>query len=472
MIDYTTFLASKHVSAAPSGFEVEAGELNPHMFKFQADICKWALGLGKAALFLNVGLGKTLIQLTWAQQVHQHRGGKVLILTPLAVADQTVREGVKFGIAVKHVSGPDEIGDAPIVVTNYDRAHLFDAVQFVGIVLDESGLLKHYSKTFFALVEKFEQTPYKLCCTATPSPNDWVELGNHAMFLGVMHFKDMLARWFVGEGDIARKARLKHHAAADFWRWLTSWAVCISKPSDLGTEYDMPGYELPQMHVHEYRLAAPQASIDRAQSKGQLLPDGSTSATQFHTVKRESLLSRADQQIEIVASIPQTDPVILWCYTDYEADELKKRFPGVIEVRGSQTAKRKEELLRAFTEGKERMIITKPQLAGMGLNWQHCNQASYIGVDFSFETTFQSMGRIRRFGQERETHFHITYTDTEADILQILKRKEMAFAEMQAEMKAAIQEYGLFREEQVSGFRSATGTIPMILPDWLVERSA
>jgi DNA modification methylase len=452
---YAIFLQSKHVEVKPSGFDVAIDDLNPLMFKFQKDITRWALKLGRAAAFLNVGLGKTFIQLEWAKHVAAHTGGKVLILAPLAVADQTVREGAKFGIAVKHALQQADVGDASITVTNYDRVHLFDPSQFIGIVLDESGILKHYSKTFFSLAETFETTPYKLCCTATPAPNDFVELGNHAYFLNIMHFKDMLARWFVGEGDVARKARLKHHARADFWRWLTSWSVCISKPSDLGPQYDMDGYDLPQMHVHEYRLAAPQASIDRAQAKGQLLPDGSTSATQFHTVKRESLEARVAQAVEIVAGIPESDPVILWCHTDYEADALKKAFPGVVEVRGSQTPQKKEETLRAFTEGKERLIITKPSIAGMGLNWQHCNQAVYVGVDFSFETTFQSMGRIHRFGQARETHFHICYTDTESDILQTLKRKQDDFEEMQNEMKAAIQEHGLFRDESAPTFSKA-----------------
>lgn len=460
---YKTFLAQKRVEVTPSGFEVAPEAINPNLFLFQKDITRWALQLGRAAIFANVGLGKTRIQLEWAHWVALRAKRPVLILAPLAVAPQTVLEGEKISIAVKRVFAQPDVGDAPIAITNYDNVHKFDASQFAGVVLDESAILKHYSKTFFALTEQFAQTPFKLCCTATPAPNDFVEFGNHATFLGIMHFKDMLARWFVGEGDVARVARLKKHAAADFWRWLTSWAVCISKPADLGEQYAMDGYDLPPLSVIEHRLKAPQASIDRAWAKGQLLPDDSSSATQFHTVKRESLAARVEQMEAIFAQVPESDPFITWCHTDYEADALKKAFPKAIEVRGSQTPKRKEDLLTAFSEGKERHIITKPTIAGMGLNWQHCNWAGYVGVDFSFETTFQSMGRIHRYGQRRPVRIDMIYAETEGNVLQILQEKQLSFAEMQAEMSAAIREHGLFRHGSnvtvftESGFSKAEG---------------
>lgn len=447
MIDYESFLQNKRISAPSTGFDVAADLINPALFLFQRDLTRWALQLGRAAIFANVGLGKTRMQLEWAKWVNRHTNRPVLILAPLAVAPQTVLEGVKIGVPVKRVFAQADVGDAPIVITNYDNVGKFDANQFAGIVLDESSILKHYSKTFFALTAQFEQTPFKLCCTATPSPNDIVEMGNHAMFLGIMHFKDMLARWFVGEGDVARRARLKKHAAADFWRWLTGWAVCISKPSDLGEQYDMPGYDLPALNVVEHRLKAPQASIDRAWAKGHLLPDDSSNATQFHQVKRESLAARVETVEAIFSQVPENDPFITWCHTDYEADALKKAFPKAIEVRGSQTPKRKEDLLMAFTEGKERHIITKPTIAGMGLNWQHCNWATYVGVDFSFETTFQSIGRVHRFGQLRDVRIDMIYAETEGNVLQILHQKQAEFQEMQSEMSAAIREYGLFRQE-------------------------
>jgi len=460
---YKEFLEKKRVEVKASGFDVSLEMINPNFFLFQKDITRWALHLGCAAVFANVGMGKTRIQLEWARWINFYTKRPVLILSPLAVAPQTVLEGEKIGIAVKRVFAQSDVGDAPIVITNYDNVHKFDVSQFSGVVLDESSVLKHYSKTFFALTELFAQTPYKLCCTATPSPNDIVEIGNHAMFLGIMHFKDMLARWFVGEGDVARRARLKKHAEGDFWRWLTGWAVCISKPSDLGEQYDMPGYELPPLSVIEHRLKAPQASIDRAWAKGQLLPDDSSSATQFHQVKRESLSARVETVEGIFTQVPESDPFITWCHTDYEANALKKAFPKAIEVRGSQTPGRKEKLLTAFSEGKERHIITKPTIAGMGLNWQHCNWAAYVGVDFSFETTFQSMGRIHRYGQKRDVRIDMVYAETEGSVLQILQSKQVDFIEMQAKMSAALREHGLFRGGNnmtvftESGFSKAEG---------------
>src|SRR6185369_6006337 len=256
MIDYAAFLASKHLTMEPSGFTVAPDAIHAKLFPFQRDIARWAIGLGRAALFENVGLGKTFQQLEWARLVAAETNKPVLILAPLGVTGQTIREAAKLDIEVKRAYDQKDVGDSAIAITNYDMEHHFDPAAFGGIVLDESSILKHYSKTFFKLNERFATTPFKLCCTATPAPNDWVELGNHAMFLGIMHFKDMLARWFVGEGDIARSARLKQYARADFWRWLTSWSVCVSNPADLGEQYAMPGYDLPPLHVHEHLLPA------------------------------------------------------------------------------------------------------------------------------------------------------------------------------------------------------------------------
>jgi hypothetical protein len=428
------------------GFDVAPEDINPKLFLFQRDITRWALRLGKAAIFAAVGLGKTPMQLEWSHHVAAHTGKPVLILAPLVVADQTVREGQKFGIEVKHVQDQSEVGDSPIVITNYDRVHLFTPDLFGGIVLDESSILKHYSKTFFGLVETFKDTPFKLCCSATPAPNDYVELGNHAMFLDVMHFKDMLARWFIGEGDVARQARLKHYARSDFWRWLTSWAVCISHPRDLGDQYDMPGFDLPPLEIHEHRLAASTASIQRAWDKGQLLPDTMPSATTFQQVKRDSLFDRVAQAVEIVAGLPTDEPVVLWCDTDYEADALMAAFPGVLEVRGSQSAKVKEERLRAFSLNEAKRLISKPEIAGFGLNWQHCTHAIFVGVSFSFERTYQALGRFHRFGQTRPVHAHLVYAESEGNVRQLLKEKQEAFLLMQTEMNAAMNEHGLFRE--------------------------
>lgn len=456
MNSYTDFLSTKRATVAPVGFEVAPECINPKLFKFQRDIVRWALHLGRAAIFAGVGLGKTGMQLEWSKWVAEHTGGQVLIFAPLAVAEQTVREGVKFGIPVKHVQEEGEIGDAPISITNYDRIHKFNLNRFVGVVLDESSILKHYSKTFFALVEACKDIPYRLCCTATPAPNDFVELGNHALFLGIMHFKDMMARWFIGEGDVARSARLKHYARADFWRWVTSWAVCISKPADLGTQYDMSGYDLPELHIHEHRLGANKATIERAWRVGKLLPDDSASATGFMKVKRESLDDRVQRVTEILNKIADSEPVIIWCDTDFEADALLAAIPGALEMRGSHSPTHKEKALLDFSEGRARIFITKPEIAGFGLNWQHCRYMVFAGVSFSFERTYQALGRCYRYGQTREVYVHLVYAETEGNVMQLLNDKRAAFDEMQQEMNQAMAEHGLFREESVETVYSET----------------
>lgn len=471
-MNYADFLASKHVTVEPAGFTVAPDDIHPKLFPFQRDIVRWAIGLGRAAIFENVGLGKTFQQLEWARLVAAHTGKPVLILAPLGVTGQTVREGAKINIEVKRAFTQADVGDATIVITNYDRVHHFDPAAFGGVVLDESSILKHYSKTFFKLAEMFADTPYRLCCTATPAPNDWVELGNHAMFLGVMHFKDMLARWFVGEGDIARSARLKQYARADFWRWLTSWAVCIANPADLGEQYAMPGFDLPGLYVYEHRLPAAQATIERAQANGRLFADTQPSATKFQKVKRESLEHRVEKTCEIFAEIPDDEPVIIWCDTDFEADALKEAFPDAIEVRGSQTVKRKEAGLMAFTDGERRVIISKPQLAGFGLNWQHCRNMIFAGVSFSFERTYQALGRVHRYGQTQDVHAHMIYSEAEGNVMQLLKAKQDAFREMQDEMSAAIREHGLFRDPSAPVFSSSVGNEPMVLPAWLKSYTA
>jgi DNA modification methylase len=447
MTDYLEFLATKIVRPTLAGFVVATEDINPRLFPFQREIVRWALRLGRAAIFAGVGLGKTGMQAEWASHVARQTGKPVLILCPLAVAEQTVRDCKdKFDIDIRHIYEPEDIGDARIVITNYERVDRFDAGRFGGVVLDESSILKHYSKTFFDLCQRFQVIPYRLCCTATPSPNDIVEIGNHSTFLDIMDFHDVLARWFVGEGDIARKARLKAHARDDFWRWVTSWSVCISHPRDLGKQFDMPGYDLPPLEVHEYRLGDSAETIRRNFDNGKLLNDR-PSATGFMRVKRDSLAVRVEKTREIVAALPPDEPVIIWCDTDFEADALAAALPEAIEVRGKYSPKVKEDRLKAFTFGEARMIITKPELAGFGLNWQHAANMIFAGVSFSFERTFQGIGRIYRFGQKRTAHIHLIYAESEGDVMQLLLDKQRGFDEMQREMNAAMRVHGLFREE-------------------------
>jgi hypothetical protein len=470
---YLDFLRSKRPVIEKTGFNVTPDKLNPTMFKYQADIARWALLLGRAALFLECGMGKTFIQLMWAYLVAQHTGKPTLILAPLAVAHQTVLEAFKFGLSAQYVKRPEDIdSNSQIIVTNYERLHLFDASIFGGVVLDESSILKNLGgKVFWQLVRTFEKHTFKLCCTATPAPNDFVEFSNHSTWLGVMHFKEVLARWFTGDQKLARSAVLKKHAEADWWRWLTSWAVSLSRPGDLGPEYEMLGFDLPPLNIYEHRLGVSQATIDRTWQQGMLLPDTNPNSTTLHKVKRESLDDRVNRAVEIVEALPDGEPCILWCDTNYEADSLKAAFPNAVEVRGSDSVERKETVLNAFSDGSERLLITKPEIAGFGLNWQHCANMVFVGVSFSFERTYQALRRSYRFGQTRPVDAHMIYAETEGNVMNILKEKQKAFGEMQQRMNAAIAEHGLFREDQNPALTSALGRVPIEIPHWLQPQS-
>lgn len=446
--DYQRFLERKRMTVKASGFEVDAADISDVLFPFQRDIVRWALKLGKAALFEECGLGKTAQQLEWARHVVAYTGGRVLILAPLAVAHQTVREGEKFGVPVTYAKTGDEATDATIVITNYERLDKFSADDFVGVVLDESSILKAFTgKTKRAIIEAFRATPYKLACTATPAPNDHLELGNHADFLDIMPSNEMISRWFINDTMTAGNYRLKKHAAADFWRWLTSWAVCLSNPGDLGSQYDMPGFALPPLSLIEHLVPLSAATLERTREEGRLIPDDSPSSTQLQKVKRESLDWRVAQSAEIVSALPDDEPVVIWCDTNFEADALKAAFPDALEVRGSDKLEWKEEALSAFTDGKCLRLITKPDIAGFGLNWQHCAHQVFVGVSYSFEKTYQALRRSYRFGQTKPVHGHLIYAETEGNVLATLRAKQDAFEMMQQEMNAAMAEHGLFRDD-------------------------
>lgn len=474
---YAEFLATKRPSIAYSGFEVAPESINPKLFAFQRDIVRWALRLGKAALFEECGLGKTAQQLEWARHIVAHTGGRVIIMAPLAVAHQTIREGEKFGVPVVYATDQAAAGNAPVVITNYERLDSFDPQQFMGVVLDESSILKSFTgKTKRALLTAFEATPYKLACTATPAPNDYMELGNHSEFLNVMQQSVMLARWFINDTQDTGTWRLKGHAAKDFWRWLTSWSVCLSQPHDLGEHYRIEDFKLPPMRVNEHLVAVSQATLDRAHLNGMLLPDTAPSSTELHKVKRDSLHERVAKAVGIVASLPENAPYIVWCETNDEADALIKAIPEAIEVRGSHTALQKETRLTKFSDGDVRGIITKPDIAGFGLNWQHCSNQIFVGVAYSFERFYQSIRRSYRFGQTQEVHAHLIYGITEGNVVSVLKEKEAAFAEMQTAMNEAMHEHGLFRAEpRLKGLTETENSIAegknwkMYLGDCVVE---
>lgn len=462
--NYNQFIRTKSVRVNKVGFDVEASALNPSLFPFQRSIVEWAVRLGKAAIFAECGLGKTLMQLEWARVIAEHTGGKVLILSPLAVANQTVGEGRKFGIEAHYSRSQMDAEGAKekIIVANYDMLKAFRADYFTGVVLDESSILKNFTgMTKRMILESFESAPYKLACTATPAPNDHLELGNHAQFLDVMQSNEMISRWFINDTMKAGSYRLKGHAEKDYWRWVTSWAVCISKPSDMG--YEDNGFSLPPLNVFEHVVAVDHT---RAQAQGRLFLDGTVSATAMWREKAETALDRCNEALRVV-KLDDASPWIVWCDTNKEADILKKLLPDAVEVRGSDTVAHKEDKLMSFSDGRKRIIITKADIAGFGMNWQHCANQADVSVDYSYEKWHQRIRRSWRFGQKSPVNTHLIYAESEGQIVKVMREKQKAHLEMQAQMNEAMRVNGLSLE---TDYRAAVDYLPtkrISIPAWL-----
>jgi hypothetical protein len=459
---YRDMIAAKRIAFVPRGLSV-IPSLNPAMKDHQRHCVEFALRAGCAALFLDTGLGKTLCALEWGRVIVEHTGLPVLMLAPLAVAAQHEREAVKFGIDAKAIRDPSQMDGARVYITNYDRLDRFDADAFGGVILDESSILKSFhGATTRALIAAFRNTPFRLCCTATPAPNDHAELGQHSEFLGVMSQSQMLTRWFIHDSADTGNWRMNGHAVKDFWNWVSGWARCVSKPSDLG--FDDTGYDLPTLDLKRHIVAADR-SLDTGHEKdGQArlfrMPD--TSATSIHREKRMTTDARADVIADLVASEPD-ETWVIWCDTDYEADALADRIPGAVEVRGSMSAEVKEANLTLFSSGQTRVIITKPSIAGFGLNWQHSARMAFVGLSFSYESFYQAIRRCWRFGQSRPVNVHVACADTEESIWQIVSRKAGDHDAMKAEMTAAMSRAARIVPEQAP----YTPTKAITLPQWI-----
>lgn len=466
MLDYNEFLQSKKPLAVARGFEPR--ELHPRHFPFQKDAVTWAVRQGCAALFEDTGLGKTGQQIEWARQVQMHTQGRVLIVTPLAVAAQTIAEASQLDVELAYVRDQNEVAEAGIYITNYDRIQSFDGSQWQGVVLDESSILKSFSgKTKRALISQFQNTPYRLACTATPSPNDYMELGNHAEFLGIMDSGEMLMRWFLNDTMKAGGYRLKGHAEDEFWQWVASWAACISKPSDLG--YSDEGYDLPALSLYQHTVAA---DYDRLISEtGSFVPSATVSATKLWKDKKETAAARCAMAAEIVLSQPD-EPWVLWVNTNEEADLLLKALPTGLtaDVRGNEKSEAKERKLAAFASGEVRYLITKPKIAGFGLNWQHCARMCFVGLTYSFEMFYQSLRRCYRFGQQRPVNAYLVVAETESNVLAAINEKQDQHRQMQSKMTSAMREVGLLAQQHQT-LRLYEAHIPMQLPVWLRKKA-
>jgi hypothetical protein len=466
-MDYGTFLQKKLTQVKPTGFE-PTEPIHPLLFDWQAEIVRWSLRLGKAAMFEECGLGKTLQQCEWAKHVQRHTGGRVLIVAPLAVAHQTIGEAAKINLPVSYIRHQEEASRPGVYITNYDMLKEFDGSLWDGVVLDESSILKAYTgATKRMILDMFESTPFKLACTATPAPNDHLELGNHAQFMNVMQSNEMIQRWFINDTMQAGNYRLKKHAALDFWKWVTSWAVCISKPSDLnypdGTE--RYSFDMPELVIHNEVV---DVDHSRAWEDGKLIVDGTISATSMWKEKRATLKDRCWRASEIVGG--STDPWIIWCDTNDEADELVRLFPQAVEVRGSESIKEKERKLSAFADQQCQILVSKPEIAGYGLNYQHCSNQVFVGVTYSFEKTYQALRRSWRFGQTRDVHAWMISAESEGDIVKALAVKQEAHHEMQLSMNQAMRENGLARETDSRAAKYHSSTAGMQIPAWLVSQ--
>lgn len=460
MMGYLQFLDRKRIVDPMTGLAT-VPLLPDAMFAFQRDITSWTLRRGRSALFAGTGLGKTFMELTWGDAIATATGGMVIHLAPLAVAQQIIREAAKFGIPARLVSTQVDCGPG-INVTNYQKIVHFDLTKFVGIVLDESSILKstdgHYRSR---LIEACQQIPYRLAATATPAPNDFMELGNHAEFLGVMKYTDMLATFFTHDNGDTQKWRLKGHAEQEFWKWMASWAVMLRRPSDLG--YDDGAYSLPPLHQFQHQVA-----VDYAPSleTGMLFPMEASTLQERIGARRDTIAERVSLAAQMT---PRDRPFVWWCNLNAESDALVRAIPGAVETKGSDTDDIKERKLNDFSEGRTRVLITKPSVAGFGMNWQHCADTGFVGLNDSFEQVYQAIRRFWRFGQTKPVNVHFIAAETEGAVVANLKRKEADAERMAAAMVLHMADLS---SDQVKGtIRVVPDYNPMqqvVLPEWLM----
>lgn len=471
MSAYAEFLATKVPRSLPEGMKTVPA-LSPHLKPFQKAIVSWALRRGKAALFEATGLGKTIQQLAWARAVVNEAQYPVLVLCPLAVAEQTVEEAKRFEIANVGYAA-DKRHKFAITVTNYERFDKFDISQFCGIVLDESGILKsHDGKTRAILTEACADLPWRLCCTATPAPNDYTELGQHAEFLGVMRAAEMLSMFFVHDGSIRANAdagidgwRLKRHAQRDFWAWLASWSVMIRSPEDLG--FDGAEYRLPELRYHQVTVPA-----EYTPTAGMLFPVEANTLSERIGVRRDSVQARVDAAVRIVER-EADEPWLIWCHLNTEADAIEKRLARSLQVKGAHPVPTKVQRLLGFKSGDPLYLVSKPSIAGHGMNYQHCARQIMVGLTDSFEELFQAVRRCWRFGQARPVDVYLVASELEGAVVANLRRKEQNFDAMLDAMSGHMRD--LMRENVIGG-RNATKdynpTVEMEIPGWMMQASS
>ena len=471
-MDYGDFLKSKNIVAVSSGFDVDKTTLNTMAFDWQKDIVRWALKKGKCALFEDCGLGKTLQQLMWAKSVFIETEKPVLIVSPLAVTQQTLREYEKFKngengiVKIAVIRGNNDVVDG-INIINYEMFENIDMDKFSGIVLDESSILKSYtSSTKTLLIEKCQNIPFKLCCTATPSPNDYEELGNHSEFLGVMTRTEMLSTFFVHDGGDTSKWRLKGHAKDKFFAWVASWACCMTTPADLG--YDGKDYQLPKLNIIEHIVDSGQ--LEDSTGQMMFIPQDKLTLNERREARRNSLIPRCEKAGEIANGTDEQ--VLVWCDLNSESEQLNISINDSKQVKGSDNPKYKVDTMQEFTKSELKCLISKPSIAGWGMNWQNCHNMIFVGLSDSFEAYYQAVRRCYRFGQKNEVNVHIIISDGEGCVKTNIERKQKDAETMTAELVKYTKDIlkndikqTVRMTEQYFAFDE------IIIPKWLVEET-
>lgn len=454
-MNYREFIESKQITLQESGFD--CNDINKNLFDYQKDLVKWALKKGKSAIFAMTGLGKTAMQCEWAYQVHKYTNKPVLILAPLAVALQTVNEAKKIlNVDVKFCESSKDVING-LNITNYEKLHNFDVNAFIGVVLDESSILKSFtSATRNELIDGFKYTPYKLACSATPAPNDFMELGNHSEFLNEMTRKEMLSMFFVNDQKETQKWRLKGHAQNKFWEWVASWGAILSKPSDLG--YSDDKYKLPELFIHEHIVE------NDNYTNGKLFVMQANTLQERRDARKNSLQSRCNKMSELV----NDDIWCVWCDLNTESELAHKLVNGSVEVKGSDKPEHKTKSMLDFADGKINCLVSKPSICGFGMNFQICHNVAFLGLSDSFEQYFQAVRRFYRFGQTKDVHVHIIVSEAEGSVLNNIKRKEKDFYTMLNKMVDFTKQYvqnNLKVENKLVSLYNPT--IDMVIPSWL-----
>lgn len=451
-MEYIDFIEKKSTATMYSeSLQVDLDELNPMLYDFQKDIVRWALAKGRGAIFADCGLGKTPMQLEWAHQICTRYGGKALIVAPLSVSSQTKNEGRKFGIDVNICETADDLIDG-INITNYEKLDKFQGQDYSAVVLDESSILKSFTgKVRNQIIDMFSHTPFRLACTATPAPNDFMELGNHSEFLGIMSYTEMLSMFFVHDGGQTSKWRLKGHAESVFWQWMGSWAVVMNNPKDL--DYATEGYDLPELRIHEVIVDGDEPITE------------SMTLTQRRQARKDTLKERCAAAAELANN--DTEQWLIWCDLNAESEELHADIPDSVEVKGSDVPKIKSSRMAMFSTGIARVLVTKPSIAGFGMNWQNCHKMAFVGLSDSYEQYYQAVRRCWRFGQDCPVDVYIIISAREGAVKENIARKQADCDKMRIAMGEQTKE--IVKKQLQCTYRLTTPYDPhmeMTLPNW------